>query len=84
MVTIFLFSGDSLGLSTGAGAVHNNIRLTLGMFTIFPANGVVLPGSSTTITVDMLSEISMVGEEVRCVTEQNLNLVKFIKGNTKD
>ncbi|XP_057292027.1 hydrocephalus-inducing protein-like [Hydractinia symbiolongicarpus] len=60
-----LKGGDSLGLSTGtgAGAVHNNIRLTLGMFTIFPANGVVLPGSSTTITVDMASEIAMVGEE---------------------
>jgi len=49
----------------GGGGSHNtNIRLALGMFTVFPAFGVVLPGSTATVSVDMFSEIAMIGEEV--------------------
>lgn len=50
------------GNTVGPG--HTNIRLILGMFAIFPASGVVLSGSSATVTVDMMSEIAMIGEEV--------------------
>ena len=67
VLTFSKFSGESLGMGInhgGAGGHNNNVRLQLGMFTIFPANGVVLPGSSATVTVDMFSEIAMVGEEV--------------------
>ena len=35
------------------------------MFQIYPASGVVLPGGQATVTVDMMSEIAMIGEEVR-------------------
>lgn len=48
----------------GAGGAHT-VRLSMGMFQIYPASGIVLPGSSTTVTVDMVSEIPMIGEEVR-------------------
>ena len=54
-----------MGINHGVvGSHNNNVKLQLGMFTIFPANGVVLPGSSATVTVDIFSEIAMVGEEV--------------------
>ena len=49
---------------TGATGGTNAIRLQLGMFTISPASGVVLPGGSIQINVDMFSELSSVCEEV--------------------
>ena len=50
--------------AVGAVGGVSSIRLQLGMFTIFPANGVVLPGASIQVTVDMFSETSVASEEV--------------------
>ena len=61
--------GDGSGIiggtvATGAAGGGNSVRLQLGMFTIFPANGVILPGGAAQVTVDMFSEASAMSEEV--------------------
>ena len=47
-------------LTTGAP----NIRLQLGMFTVYPAVGSVQAGSSVQVTVDMIAENPGFSEEV--------------------
>ena len=47
----------------GGGIGGHQQKLGLGIFTISPATGVVQPGNQVTITVEMMSEIAMVGEE---------------------
>ena len=48
----------------GGASGTSSVKLQLGMFTIFPASGVILPGGSSQITVDMISETSAASEEV--------------------
>lgn len=53
--------GFSADISTGA----TNIRLQLGMFTLYPAIGTVPAGSFVQISVDMVAESPGFWEEVR-------------------
>ena len=68
---IFYFSTDAPGTvqlnnaSTAPTGGPSTIRLQLGIFSIFPATGSILPGASAQITVDMFSEVSTICEEVR-------------------
>eukprot|EP00794_Sanderia_malayensis_P018879 gene18879-20779_t len=57
-------SGIIGGGTTGGPGGASSVRLQLGMFTIFPASGVVVPGGNPAqITVDMFSESSAICEE---------------------
>ena len=50
------------GGAGGAGA--NQSRLVLGMFSVYPAFGFILPGGQQTITVDCIAETPGRCEEV--------------------
>ncbi len=53
----------------------NQIRLTLGMFTIYPAFGSISPGSAQTITVDSVAETQGVFAEV-CI--KTVLLIEYV------
>lgn len=57
---VFSFFFHRAELTTGAP----NIRLQLGMFTVYPAVGSVQAGSSVQVTVDMIAENPGFSEEV--------------------
>ena len=48
----------------GGGAP--NIRQQIRIFTLYPAVGVIAPGSSMQVTVDMMGKSSGYSEEVKC------------------
>ena len=53
-----------VGGGGGGGAGANQSRLVLGMFSIYPAFGYILPGAQQTITVDCIAESPGRSEEV--------------------
>lgn len=59
-IVVSLFLYPSADMATGAP----NIRLQLGMFTLYPAVGTVPAGGSVQITVDMIAENPGFSEEV--------------------
>ena len=65
------------GGAGGGGAGANQSRLVLGMFSIYPAFGYILPGGQQTITVDCIAETPGRCEEVRRITPEidNTSLV---------
>ena len=60
LMVVFLFLDHRADMATGA----SNIRLQLGMFTLYPAVGTVPAGGSVQITVDMIAENPGFSEEV--------------------
>ena len=48
----------------GGGAGASQSRLVLGMFSVYPAFGYILPGAQQTITVDCIAETPGRSEEV--------------------
>ena len=59
-----IFCRQDVG-TTGGGGGGGQSRLQLGMFTIFPAFGIVLPNGHATVTVDCAPESVGKCEEVR-------------------
>lgn len=55
-------------VGAGGGGGGGQSRLQLGMFTIFPAFGIVLPNGHATVTVDCAPENTGKCEEVRLLT----------------
>jgi hypothetical protein len=58
-ISLLFFRQDA-----GAGASGGPARLVLGMFTIFPAFGQVLPNNHQTINVECIAETAGKCEEV--------------------
>ena len=48
----------------GGGGGGNTTRLQLGMFTVFPALGMVSPGNQQIIQVECQAEVTSKGDEV--------------------
>lgn len=82
--TIFFFYRQDIG-AAGAPAAGGGgqSRLQLGMFTIFPAFGIVLPNGHATITVDCAPENTGKCEEVRLhVFRDRLSIVNCHKNKS--
>jgi hypothetical protein len=71
-VCTFVFSAD---ISTGAP----NIRLQLGMITLYPAIGSVPVGGTVQISVDMTAEIPGFCEEVTLFTLYTIITKRHVK-----
>ena len=54
-----------VGPTGGGGGGSSNQKVQLGMFTVYPALGFILPGGKVEITVDCTAETAGKCEEVR-------------------
>ena len=59
-----MYCRQDMPVGGGGGAGASQSRLVLGMFSIYPAFGYILPGAQQTITVDCIAEIPGRCEEV--------------------
>jgi len=64
MVYLYVQITFQICLHRPEGAGSNQTRLSLGMFTVYPAFGSIPAGNLQTVTVDSIAEIQGQSEEV--------------------